>query len=179
MFEDAIASLNRGDVIAVPTEAVYGLSVDPQNISAIEKLLKMKNRNPDKGFILVASDFSQLESYIRELTPNLKTELLSRWPGPTTWVVPAKDSVPFLIKGNHETVAVRVTSHPTLSKLCVEFGRPLISTSANVEGEPPAVSEQTVRDYFGKDILIVPGTVGTLGRPTEIRDARTGKVIRA
>jgi len=175
MFADAVKSLQQGNVIAVPTEAVYGLSVDPRNERAVQKLLDLKKRNPEKGFILVASHASQLESFIEDLPENI----LSTWPGPITWVVPAKNSVSILLRGKHQTIAVRVTSHPVLSALCSAFDGPLVSTSANPEGLLPAMSEQEVRDYFGDDILIVAGELGGLDKPTEIRDARTGAVIRA
>lgn len=174
MFADAVKALQQGEVVAVPTEAVYGLSVDPRSESAVKRLLELKKRNPEKGLILVASDITQLEPYV-EILPE---HILSTWPGPVTWVVPAKNTVFGLLRGKHSTIAVRVSAHPIVSSLCAEFGGALVSTSANVEGQPPALTEQAVREYFGKDVLIVPGNLGGLSKPTEIRDARTGEVIR-
>lgn len=175
MFADAVKALAKGDVIAVPTEAVYGLSVDPQNLVAIQRLLDLKKRNPDKGLILVAADVAQLEPYVQAFPENI----LSTWPGPITWVVPAKNTVSALLRGKHDAIAVRVTAHPVLSALCQAFGGALVSSSANFEGQTPARTQQELHDYFGKNLLIVAGELGGLEKPTEIRDARTGDIIRS
>lgn len=174
MFEAAVQALARGEVISVPTEAVYGLSVDPRNLEAVQRLLELKHRNPDKGLIIVGSEVSHLEPYLEQLP----SSILSSWPGPHTWLCPAKASVSPLLKGKHQTLAVRVSAHPVMSALCAAFGGALVSTSANTEGLPPALTEQAVRDYFGKEVLIVPGELGGLDKPTEIRDAMSGKLIR-
>jgi L-threonylcarbamoyladenylate synthase len=175
----AINALNMGNIIAIPTEAVYGLSVDPKNLSAVEKLLALKGRDPNRGFILVASDVSQLEPYIEPLPPEIAAKLNATWPGPYTWIVPAKAKVSPLIRGMHDNIAVRVTSHPTLSGICQDFGGALISTSANPDGLPPAQNEQAVRDYFDDKLAaIVPGSLGRSAKPTQIRDAMTDAIIR-
>jgi L-threonylcarbamoyladenylate synthase len=178
MFEAAVQALLKGEVIALPTEAVYGLSVDPRNVSALQQLITLKKRNPDKGLILVASEFSQLEPFIEPLNPETKDRLMATWPGPYTWIVPARLSVSSLVRGKHDSLAVRISAHPIVSTLCAEFGGALVSTSANPEGLPPAMSEQEVHDYFGKELLILPGELGGLNKPTEIKDAISGKLIR-
>lgn len=174
MFEAAVQALQRGEVIAVPTEAVFGLSVDPRNLEAVARLLELKHRNPAKGLILVGSEVSQLEPYVELIPPSI----LSSWPGPHTWVCPAKAAVSSLIKGKHESLAIRVTAHPVMSALCHAFGGALISTSANTEGQPPAMNHEEVRAYFGNELVIVPGDLGGLDKPTAIRDALTGTLIR-
>jgi L-threonylcarbamoyladenylate synthase len=178
MFETAVHALLKGEVIALPTEAVYGLSADPRNVSALQQLITLKKRNPDKGLILVASEFSQLEPFIEPLSADIQDRLMATWPGPYTWIVPARLSVPSLLRGKHESLAVRISAHPVVSALCAEFGGALVSTSANPEGLPPAMSEQEVRDYFGKEVLIIAGELGGHKKPTEIRDALSNKVIR-
>jgi tRNA threonylcarbamoyl adenosine modification protein (Sua5/YciO/YrdC/YwlC family) len=176
MFAQAVKALAQGEVIAVPTEAVFGLSVDPQNILAVQKLLDLKKRNPDKGLIIVAADLTQLEPYID--IQDIHENILSTWPGPYTWVFPAKSSVSSLLRGKHSTIAVRVTAHPVMSGLCAEFGGALVSSSANFEGLSPALTSNEIQDYFGKDLVIVPGALGGRNKPTEIRDALTGEIIR-
>lgn len=176
----AINALNKGQVVAIPTEAVYGLSVDASNLSAVEQLLKLKQRDPQKGFILVASNLSQLEPYIQPLSPEIAQKLNATWPGPVTWVVPAKESVSPLLRGEHNTLAVRITAHPVLQAICRDFEGALVSSSANIEGQPPATNEQMVRDTFGDAIAaVVPGSLGSQKKPTEIRDALTDEVIRS
>jgi L-threonylcarbamoyladenylate synthase len=178
MKSAAVEALLRGEVIAVPTEAVYGLSVDPRNLQAVQRLIDLKQRNPAKGLILVASDFSQLEAYLEPLPPAIQDQLFATWPGPFTWVVPAKPSVSPLLRGQFSSIAVRVTAHPVLASLCKAVQGPLVSSSANPEGLPPATTEKDLRAYFGDDLLLVPGALGGLAKPTEIRDAMTGSLIR-
>lgn len=178
MYAKAVKALSQGDVVAVPTEAVYGLSGDPHNLTAVQTILDLKQRNPDKGFILVASDFSQLEPFIEPLSPEVYQRVMATWPGPHTWVVPARASVSSLLRGKHTTIAVRITAHPVMAGLCKEFNGALVSTSANIEGKPPALTEQDVQQIFGKDVFVVPGALGDNAQPTSIKDALTGHVIR-
>lgn len=178
MFTDAVHALKQGEVIAVPTEAVYGLSVDPRNEVALQRLLDLKKRNPEKGLILVGSDFSQFEDFIEPLSADMYARVMATWPGPHTWIVPAKKSVHALLRGKHNTLAVRITAHTVMSGLCEAFNGPIVSTSANPEGLPPALSVKEIKEYFGNNLLIVSGELGGLTKPTEIRDARTGQLIR-
>ncbi len=175
----AINALNKGEIIATPSEAVYGLSVDPRNLNAVEKLLNLKQRDPNKGFILVASHISQLEPYIQPLSATLSEKLNATWPGPVTWVVPAKENVSPLIRGQHNTLAVRITAHPILAEICTDYNSALISTSANREGQEPAKTVEDVEHLFANNIAaIVKGALGREQKPTEIRDAITDRVIR-
>jgi L-threonylcarbamoyladenylate synthase len=174
MLTRSLAALERGEVIAVPTEAVFGLSADPRNLDAVQAVLNLKKRDPNKGFILVASSVSQLEPYLE----NIPEHILSSWPGPVTWVVPAKKIVSPLLRGKHNSIAVRVTAHPVLSALCTAYGSALVSTSANPEGLPPALTHAMLQDYFGESLLITPGELGGRDKPTEIRDALTGDILR-
>lgn len=83
------------------------------------------------------------------------------------------------LTGNHTTLAVRVTAHPLAAALCDAFGGPLISTSANISGRPPARTALRVRQIFGDQVeQILHGELAGRKRPTEIRDARTGRVLR-
>ncbi len=176
----AINALHKGDIIATPTEAVFGLSVDPAKLDAVERLLKLKQRDPNKGFILVASDISQLEPYIQALSPELTEKLNATWPGPVTWVVPAKQDVSPLLRGKHDTIAVRVTAHPILAEICEDYEGALISTSANIDGEEPARSEQAVEELFKHKVAaVVQGALGRDKRPTQIINALTDEIIRA
>lgn len=176
MFTQAVKALAQGEVIAVPTEAVYGLSADARNLQAVQELIRLKKRNPDKGLILVAENIAQLEAYIdlELITP----EIASTWPGPFTWIFPAKSSVSPWLRGTHASIAVRVTAHPVMAGLCAEFGAALVSSSANTEGLAPALTTQEIRDYFGERLFVVPGALGGRTNPTQIRDALTGEIIR-
>lgn len=168
-----------GGVIAYPTEAVFGLGCDPLSAAAVAKLLAIKQRDPGKGFILIAADIVQLEPYI-EVSDKVRDQLLKTWPGPITWVVPAAQGVPDWLTGGRTTLAVRVTAHPVARALCAATGFALTSTSANLSSHPPIRSSLAVRRLLQDKLdYIMPGKVGAQRKPTEIRDALSGRLLRA
>lgn len=174
----AVDALARGGVIACPTEAVWGLSCDPLNRGACERLLALKRRDWAKGLILVAADFEDLPFFVELPSNNAMKRATATWPGPATWVFPAAEDAPWWLTGDHDSIAVRVTAHPLLRTLCREFG-PLVSTSANRSGREPARSISEVRLQFRDDLdAIVPGSLGGLAKPTTIRDVQTGHILR-
>ena len=181
----ALLALKQGKVIAYPTESMYGFGCDPFNINAVTKLLRIKQRHIKKGFILIGANFQQLESLVQPIDYNALNQVFSTWPGPFTWVFPASSEVPEWIRGANHGVAVRVTNHPIAKSLCEQFRQPIISTSANQEGFPPARDEHTLRmtlkkvsDSNSTIDYIVSGKIGDATKASEIRDAVTGKVLR-
>jgi len=178
-INEAVRILQQGGVIAYPTEAVYGLGCDPDNHPALERLLAIKQRSWEKGLILIAAEFQQLAPFLAEIDTVLKTNVLASWPGPVTWLWPAKPTVSPLLRGTHETIAVRVTAHPVAAALCREFGGPLVSTSANLTGKSPTITADEVRSQLGNQLdYVLEGQVGEHARPTEIRDVLTGEIVR-
>ena len=175
----AIKTLRDGGVIAYPTESVYGLGCDPFNKTAVLTLLAIKKRDPRKGLILVASSFAQIEHLIMPIAPPLLTHVLETWPGPVTWAFPATDAVPAWIRGDHHTIALRVSAHPIVHHLCDQFCGPIVSTSANLEGELPKRDYTATYKAFKDSVdCILNGAVGTLLRPTTIRDVMTNEILR-
>ena len=105
-------------------------------------------------------------------------EISRSWPGPVTWILPANPAVPAWIRGNSGGIAVRVPAYPLVRQLC-QYAGILVSTSANPEGCTPARDALRVRAYFQDRLdYILCGPTGGLGSPTQIRDARSGAVIR-
>lgn len=179
-LEQAVDCLKFGGIIAYPTEAVYGLGCDPWNSAAVEQLLLLKNRSAHKGFILVASDWSQLESFVEPVPPKSLAKIQSTWPGPYTWVFPARSQISKQLRGESSGIAVRISAHPVVQALCKAYGGAIISTSANLSGHPPARDAATVKILFSDQVhFILPGEVGKALRPTEIRDAITGELLRS
>jgi L-threonylcarbamoyladenylate synthase len=178
----AAALLRRGGVIAYPTEAVWGLGCDPFDEAAVMRLLALKQRQVDKGLILVAAALAQLDGLLdwNALPTDRSETVFASWPGPHTWIVPASGRVPHWITGAHDGVAVRVSAHPVVAALCNAFGGPLVSTSANPAGALPPTSlagfDPALRAALDG---IVAGDTGGLDRPTGIRDARSGTWLRA
>ncbi len=170
--------LQRGGVIAYPTESCYGLGCDPMNPHAVRRVLKLKKRSPSKGLILIAAHQRQLRPYLAALAPALATRMRSRWPGPHTWLVPASARCPQALSGAHDTVAVRVTAHRGAADLCKAADMALVSTSANLSGGKPAKTAEECRRLFGKRVLVIPGPIGSRRRPSTIQDLVTGKILR-
>ena len=171
--------IRAGGVISYPTEAVFGLGCDPLNPEAVNRILDLKARPVTKGLILIASDFWQLKPYLQQLPDAIETKILASWPGPTTWLVPALENVPYWLRGVHKSLAVRISDHPTVIELCRASGSALVSTSANPGGLPPARTSLAVRRYFhGTLDAMVAGSTGGQQRPSVIRDALTDKQIR-
>lgn len=174
----AVRILKQGGIVAYPTEAVYGLGCLPEDHDAVYRLLHLKKREAAKGLILVAACPEQLAKYVRYPDSTVSKRVYATWPGPVTWLLPATRLVPDWIKGSHATVAVRVSGHAIVTALCDKAGV-LVSTSANPEHKPPARTMRQVVGYFGHALdYIVPGEVGNLSSPTEIREAVSGKIIR-
>lgn len=174
-----IRVLNAGGIIAYPTEAVFGLGCDPDNPLALQQLLALKQRSADKGLILLAADFVQLEPYLLPLEPEVQARVLPTWPGPVTWVLPARPHVSTGLRGSHAFLAVRVTAHPWCREFCLKWGRPIVSTSANRSGELPARSVAEVRQQFGDALAaVVDAPLGNQAQPTTIRHGLSGEVLR-
>lgn len=177
-LDDALVVLRQGGILAYPTEAVWGLGCDPFNQTAVEQLLTLKSRPVEKGLIVVAASVNQIEPLWRELPLSVQKAVSATWPGPNTWLLPDPNHwVPEWVKGEHASVAVRISAHPSVQGLCEAFGGPLISTSANPAAEEPARSLDQLRSYF-PELGYLDGVLGDLDQPTTIRDAVSGRVLR-
>lgn len=170
--------LNRGKVLAYPTEAVWGLGCDPLDANAVATILQLKQRPWHKGLILVASSWAQLQPYCIEVTPKQKQQLLATWPGAYTWLIPINPNTPDWLTGQHDSIAVRVSDHPTVQALCQAFGGAIVSTSANPAGKEPARNAFTARRYFGSQVDILNAATGNNRRPSQICDLLSGHIIR-
>lgn len=177
-LRQALHTLNGGGVIAYPTEAVYGLGCDPMDEEAVQRILLLKQRPIEKGMILVAADFNQLQDFILPVSADLLAQLEKTWPGHVTWLLPVRSDVPEFLTGAHDTLAVRVTAHPQTAALCRAFGGPIVSTSANISGLRPARNSHQVHWQLPEVDYVMPGACGGALQPSTIRDARTGAVLR-
>lgn len=165
--------------MAYPTESVYGLGCDPLDWAAVEKILGCKGRSADAGLIVLADEYDRLAPFIKPSSEE-KTRMAATWPGPVTWVCTASEAAPPWITGDRDTIAVRITGHRTAADLCRAAGMAIVSTSANRTGRPPCRSALHVRMRLHRKVdYILAGATGGRSRPSEIRDARTGAVLRA
>ncbi|AHY57517.1 Sua5/YciO/YrdC/YwlC family protein [Stenotrophomonas rhizophila] len=181
-LDTALPVLRAGGVVAYPTEAVWGLGCDPAHEAAVMKLLQLKQRPVEKGMILVAADLAQLDDWVRlqALPAQRQAVVLASWPGANTWILPAGPRAPRWITGAHSGIAVRISAHPLVAALCRAWGGPLVSTSANLAGKPPART-RTELDHALLPLLdgLIDGDTGGLAQPTPIRDALSGQILRS
>lgn len=180
--EAVIQALHQGGVIAYPTEAVFGLGCDPDNEAAVLALLAIKQRPVEKGLILIAANYSQLLPYVDDKAIPLEKryQIFSSWPGHVSWVLPASKAAPKWITGQFDSIAVRVSAHPVVQQLCTAYGKPLVSTSANLSGQPSITDPLELEQSLGGMLAaIMPGALGGATQPSQIRNALTGDIVRS
>jgi len=156
-IEKGVRILRKGGVIAFPTDTVYGLGADAFNPTAVERIYEIKNRPKYQQFPLLIADVKQLTA-LAEPIPEIAWFLARRfWPGGLTLVLSKKDSVPaYLASG--PTIAVRIPNHPVCQALIQHLRNPLIGTSANISGQPAALTAEEVGQQLGGIIdLIING----------------------
>jgi L-threonylcarbamoyladenylate synthase len=180
-LNQAIASLKRGDVIVFPTETVYGLGADALNPAAVEKVFRLKGRNPDTPIPIIVADQAMLKDLLEEIPPMARKLMERFWPGPLTLVLPAVPGTPKQLLNRTGGIGVRISSQPIATQLARELGRPLTATSANPSGRPAAATIEQAQNYFAGEIKIfidggkLPSKTGS--SVVEVIDGRI-KIIR-
>lgn len=170
-------SLQRGEVIAYPTESVWGLGCSPNSEQGLQRLLSLKQRDWRKGLLLVAADIKQLHAFV-DFDVEQERSLQQYWPGPITFVFRHNQRVSDLVSGGRDTVAVRVSAHPVVRALCTKLGI-LVSTSANISGSEPVCSQFALMRQFGFTAnQIVTGSLGGANSVSAIIDWHSGKRLR-
>ncbi len=149
--EEAAHYLANHGVIAYPTETVWGLGCLATSDKAIRKLLAIKNRSAEKGLISMGSDLSQFEALVdlQQLNKTQRAQLGALTKIPTTWLVPTFSQTSMLLKGNADTLAVRLTRHAPVQSLVERLGAPIISTSANLSGQATCQSIAEIQAQLG------------------------------
>lgn len=176
-IDEAKTIIQRGGILAYPTEAVYGLGCDPFNKEAVEALLALKGRDADKGLILLISNWEQLFSLIDPITAEQLSTVRATWPGFVTWVFPKSPLLPTWLTGKHNSIAIRMSAHPLAHALCTSG--PLVSTSANISGQKPAQNQTELYHQFPKGIdAVLEGELGGFSQPSAIYDVQNGHALR-
>ena len=165
--------LRNGELVAFPTETVYGLGANAMDARAAQNIFAAKQRPADNPLIVHVAGIEQVTRVARELTP-LAKELLARWaPGPLTVVLDARDDVPRATTGGLDTVAVRIPDHPLALALITEAGIPLAGPSANRSGRPsPTTADHVADDLCSHVAAIVDGGPCQVGVESTVVDAR-------
>lgn len=180
-LSDAVAALQRGELVGMPTETVYGLAADARNEEAVRKIFALKGRPADHPVIVHLAHAEQMTDYAVDISP-IAWQLAQRfWPGPMTLILHRHPSVSALITGGQDSVGLRVPSHPIAHALLERFGGGLAAPSANKFGRISPTQAGHVREEFGADLVIVlDGGSAEIGIESTIIDARgaTLKVLR-
>lgn len=176
-IKQAVTHILAGDIIAYPTETVYGLGCNAFQQNALRTLQQLKQRSEDKSFIVLVADTLQARELIHPEAEIQLIEAAKSWPGPTTWVFRARDHLPpeLTLAGK---VAIRISAHPMAQRLCALARCPIVSTSANLRNQTPLASAQSIYEAFKPYIAgIMQGEPGK-EKPSKIIDAATLEVLR-
>jgi L-threonylcarbamoyladenylate synthase len=183
----AVAALNAGDLVAFPTETVYGLGADARNPEALRKVYALKGRPSTHPLILHVLSADDLKDWVSEIPPAARILASRFWPGPLTLVLPRSTRVPDALTGGQDTVAIRVPAHPVARALLSAFGRGIAAPSANRYGRVSPTRAAHVLEEFPKDLLVLEGgdcEVGLESTIVSLVDAvprllRPGSISRA
>jgi len=166
-----------GGIIAYPTEGVFGLGCMPDNPQALTRLIEIKQRDPAKGLILVAANVDQLKGWV--VDEDLEKLPAPNADSPTTWIARPGPNVGVLVRGEHEGIAVRLTTNPVAAAICDKVESPITSTSANLANAPVVRNRIALIKSFGALVdYVVPGDCGPADGPSEIRNLDDGSLLR-
>ena len=135
-LDRAASAVRRGKVVAIPTDGLYTLIADPFNVQSVSRVFRAKRREATRSLPLLVADHLMVEDLARELTTRFYLLARKFWPGPLTMIIPAAPKVPLKVTGNTGRLGVRQSQAPIATALIARLNQPLISTSANVSGEP-------------------------------------------
>ena len=173
-----MCTLRAGGVVAHANEGVWGLACDPFNRRAVGRVLAIKGRAAAKGLIVIAGAAEDFAPELARLDDKASSRIRASWPGAVTWIVP-NERFPAWTTGGRPTVAIRVPGHAQARALATAFGAPIVSTSANRAGEPPAKTEAQVAAVLGDEVdYRLAGQTGGREGPSRIVDAATGETLR-
>lgn len=171
-IEDAAEYIRQGELVAIPTETVYGLGGNALDPAAIAKIFAAKNRPHDNPLIAHISDVSQLRPLIAcEPSAAAKRMMKAFWPGPLTMIFPRSEKVPAALSAGLDTVSVRLPNHPVARALISAAGVPIAAPSANSSGRPsPTTAAHVFEDMNGKIPLILNGGACAIGLESTVVD---------
>ncbi len=180
-LEEAVKVLQRGGIVAYPTETYYGLAVDPANPQAVKSLYALKKRSNKKALSLLVSDVAMLRKYVDEFPDSYKRLIDAFWPGPLTLIFKARDGCLQGLQKKDQTLAIRISSHPIAQKITDSYNKAITASSANISGQLPVNSADSVKALWGDKIdLIMDGgkTVGNRASTIVQCDATVCTILR-
>lgn len=171
---EAAGLLRQGEVVAFPTETVYGLGADGLNATACAKIFAAKGRPSDNPLILHIAAKEEILPLSKNLSAHAKRLMAAFWPGPMTLIVPKSELVPDLVTAGLDTVAVRMPDHPIAKALIQAAGCPIAAPSANKSGRPsPTTAAAVLEDMEGLIAGVIDGGLANIGVESTIIDTTT------
>ncbi|WP_293233084.1 L-threonylcarbamoyladenylate synthase [Paludibacterium sp.] len=168
-IDRACARLRQGQLVAIPTETVYGLAADACNLDAVQKVFQLKRRPASNPLIVHLADVAQSVHWVKAVPDAAMRLMKTFWPGPLTLVLPAADHVSRMVTAGQASVALRVPAHPLARELITRFGGGLVAPSANrYMSISPTSAEHVARQFAGEDLLILDGGVCPVGLESTI-----------
>ncbi|MHA1303430.1 MAG: L-threonylcarbamoyladenylate synthase [Candidatus Heimdallarchaeaceae archaeon] len=155
LIEQAVLYLKSGDVIAFPTDTVYGVGANVFDEQAVNKIFEIKQRPRDKPINVLISSMDQLEQLIEGINPLAERLFRLFWPGALTLILLKKDSVPEVVTAGKYTIGVRMPKNPVALKIIEELGSPLAATSANISGKKSPLNAKEVFEQLGGRIPLI------------------------
>ena len=181
LIADAAARLAAGDVVAFPTETVYGLGADATSARATARVFELKGRPADHPLIVHIADPRALHDWARDVPAHARTLAERFWPGPLTLILARSPSVPDAVTGGQDSVGIRCPSHPVAQALLREFARvgsgAVAAPSANKFGHVSPTTAQHVRDEFGPALAVLDGGACEVGLESTIVDVSRGAPV--
>ncbi len=157
-IQRALELLQRGQVVAIPTDTVYGVAADGWNASAVERLFVVKDRPPSKAIMLLLGDFEDVDRAAAYVAPQARRLAERFWPGGLTLVLKARAELPAKLRAETDTIGVRLPNAPLVRELVRRLGRPLAATSANLSGgSNPRTAQDVLKDLNGRIPLVLDG----------------------
>lgn len=177
IIRKAAKLIKSGEVVAFPTETVYGLGANGLDESAVKKIFKAKGRSSDNPLILHISNLNQLYPLVTKITDNAKMLMDRFFPGPLTLVFKKSETVPLITTGGMDTVAIRMPSNPIAKALIEASGVPIAAPSANLSGKPsPTTAKHVLQDMSGRIPMILDGGKSDVGLESTVVDTTTNPV---
>jgi L-threonylcarbamoyladenylate synthase len=164
----AVAALRAGDLVAFPTETVYGLGADARNPAALRKIYALKGRPATHPLILHLQSADDLKDWVADVPASARALADRFWPGPLTLVLPRAPEVSDVLTGGQDTIAIRVPSHPVARQLLAAFGGGIAAPSANRYGRVSPTRAAHVREEFSEDLLVLEGGACEVGLESTI-----------
>jgi L-threonylcarbamoyladenylate synthase len=164
-LDEAATALKRGGMVAFPTETFYGLGVDALNSDAVVRLFAAKGRPESKPVLVLVASVAMAEALAPEISAGARELMARHWPGPLTLVLRAAPHVPFQLTAGTGTIGMRIPGHAVALGLVNAAGLAVTAPSANPSDQPPPLTAETVREYFGEALDLILDGGPTAGGP--------------